>query len=512
MTGLNADDERDAEQSFSRLMFERVDSTVMAYLRIVMGIGVYLWADSYLSENKYMPIFVQPHFLYKYEGFEWVQRWPGAGMYWHFIVTKIAAVFLTIGLLSRVSAALLCASIAYVLLVERQIFVNHYYLLSCVAGLMVFLPVARRYSMDARLGLERHETTCSRWQLWFVRFQLGMPYMFGAFAKLNGDWMRGQPAEAILRKRTNLPGIGPLSEVPGAVDVMTYGGFLFDLLVVPLLLYRRTRWLAVAMALVFHLSNALILDIGVFPWFMLATLVVFFPPETLRVRLGKFLGQEQDVPSMESSHRKPTSWGRAGIWAAGIYVLIQLLLPLRPGIYPGNANWNERGHRFAWRMMLRDRQALTHYLVVDPKTGEYLYLPSTKLISGYQALNADHDPELIRQTAVQFEKYASENLNVQDCEVYALALVSLNCRKPTPMVDPNVDLTKVERGWWKDHWVLDDPGEFLVEPWTHPKEEWWQRLELPDRFRSLQGKTPSQLEAYLEELGRSHAGSPTKAN
>ena len=108
-----------------------------------------------------------------------------------------------------------------------------------------------------------------------------MPYVFGAIAKLNADWFQGQPSGIILSRHGDMPYVGEYLTTWTASMIMSYGGILYDALVVPMLLWRPTRWLAVVLSLIFHLTNATLLTIGVFPWFMLATLVVFFPPETL---------------------------------------------------------------------------------------------------------------------------------------------------------------------------------------------------------------------------------------
>ncbi|QDT03193.1 Vitamin K-dependent gamma-carboxylase [Rubripirellula lacrimiformis] len=481
---------------------DAVDSLILVWVRIVVAIAIYCWADSFLRNDQYLAIFVEPRFLFKYEPFQWVQRWTADGMWWHFAITKIAAVGLVFGLLSRVCAATLCFSIAYVLLVERQIYVNHYYLLSLTAGLLVFLPVGGRWSLDAWWGIQRRRRSFPRWQLWLLRFQLGLPYFYGAIAKLNGDWFRGQPGELILRTRFEVGG-RPISELPGVVQGFAYSGFAYDLLVVPMLLWRPTRWLAVALSLVFHLTNAATLNIGVFPWFMLATMVVFFPPDTLGRRLRLFVGAKPVDPEVvRSCSSNAVRLNPSPRWAtslAWMYVIVHLLLPLRAAIYPGDSNWNERGHRFGWRMMLRHKDALTHYLVVDQNSDEFLFVPSTIVLTGYQAQRADHHPELIRQTAVAISEAAAE-LGVPQNRVYALALVSLNGRKPVPMVDPNVDLTQVRRGWWRDDWVQDDPGPFRDKAWDVPKDRWWSELDLPEPFVPLQGRSPTELERFLKQL------------
>ena len=133
-------------------------------------------------------------------------------------------------------------------------------------------------------------------------------------------------------------------------------------------------------------------------------------------------------------------------------------------------------------------------------------MPSTHLLSPHQASHADHHPELIRQTALQFQKFAFEKLGIADCEVYALALTTLNGRKPKPLVDSSIDLTKVTPDHW-NQWVVDDAGEFLDPAWRLDREQWWTELEIPEKFGPLQGKTPTDLQNALKAMAEQQAAS-----
>ena len=518
-------------------LFEPVDSAILVYLRVIVGLGILYWAYSYTKPVAYDDIllpfydiaFLKPRFLFKYAGFEWVKLWPGNGIAWHFLITKIAAVGLVLGLLTRVSAAILCFSIAYVLLVERHIYLNHYYLLSCVAGLMVFLPVGGRWSVDRKLGIERERRLVPKWHLWLVQFQLGIPYFFGAIAKMNADWLQGQPGGIMLQDRTHVPLVETFLQVPHAGLLFSYGGLFYDLLVVPMLLYRRTRMLAVLGSIGFHLSNSQLFHIGVFPWFMLAALLIFFPWDWFPHWVGWIRSKYSDHPlsysaardkvrtdrdaaifALDEEKRKEPS-GRQAKWftpAAGMktwgfrlaltYVVIQLLLPIRPWILPGNPSWNERGQRFAWRMMLRQKVTLTTFRVEAPN-GAYQFFPARTVMTYYQMSRAERNPELVRQAAVELKKMA-ESTGTKDAKIYCLALVSLNGRRPVPLVDPTIDLTTVRRGWLHDPWVNQKVSTLPKQPWKHryDREQWWRQLVLPAPFKPLQNRRPSELEALID--------------
>lgn len=114
-------------------------------------------------------------------------------MYVHFLVLGILTVFILLGLWYRVSSLLFFLGFTYVFLIDRTNYLNHFYLLAWVSFLMVFVPVHRAASLDVVRRPEWRAATVPAWTLWLLRGVVALPYFFGGVAKINGDWLRGDP-------------------------------------------------------------------------------------------------------------------------------------------------------------------------------------------------------------------------------------------------------------------------------------------------------------------------------
>ena len=66
------------------------------------------------------------------------------------------------------------------------------------------------------------------WALWIVRFQVAVPYVYGGLAKLNGDWLAGEPIRSWLIARSAQSVVGPWLAQEWLVFTICYGGLVFD--------------------------------------------------------------------------------------------------------------------------------------------------------------------------------------------------------------------------------------------------------------------------------------------
>ncbi len=453
-----------------------IDSGPLIFFRILFGLVIVWEVLRYFSYGWIERYYVQPSLHFTYFGFDWVRPWPTMGMYLHFAVTGAVALCVALGLWYRVTSALLFVLFTYIFLLEQAVYLNHLYLVCLLCFLLIFLPAHREWSLDVKRRPSLRSITAPAWTLLLLRVQLGIVYVYGGLAKLNADWVQGEPMRTWLAKRKNYAVIGPYVTEEWFVAFFTWGGILLDLLIVPCLLWRPTRWLALAGATAFHLTNAMVFRIGIFPWLMLGATALFFPAAWWsRLRRGPGARPATHGPGRRSArrdarvdtrelprtttggehaHEAPASPARGVVMVLlGVYFLWQLLFPLRHFLYPGNVSWTEEGHRFAWHMKLRDKVGQARFVVTDPGTGQQWRIDPAGYMRRWQLRRMVTHPDMI----LQFSHYLADDFRRRghpDVEVRANVAASLNGRRPQPLIDPAVDLTTVRRGLRPADWIV----------------------------------------------------------
>jgi hypothetical protein len=160
-----------------------------------------------------------------------------------------------------------------------------------------------------------------------------------------------------------------------------------------------------------------------------------------------------------------------------VFFALQLLLPLRHFLYPGNVDWTEEGSQFAWRMMLNDKATAIQILLVDPHSGRRRPVDPRAFLTPRQINKMSEDPELLRE----FACYLKRNLAAADLgqfEVHVVALCSLNGRKPQLLIDPGVDLGVQPRTLFPQKWIVPLTEPLPDEPWLVPQSEWKEHVDV----------------------------------
>jgi hypothetical protein len=434
--------------------FEPVDVASIAVFRMAFGGLMLVEVLRYFAHGWIGAYFVRPRFHFTYAGFSWVRPWPGDWMYLHFAVLGLLSACIALGRFYRLATVGFFLGWTHVFLIDKANYLNHFYLICLLAFLMIFLPAHRGLSLDAARRPRMLAERVPAWAPWALRAQVGIPYFYGGLAKLNGDWLRGEPMRLWLAERTGFPLIGRFFEEAWAAYVFSYGGLLLDLLIVPALVWRRTRLAAFALAVAFHLLNARLFSIGVFPWLMIAATTIFFDPHWPRWWLKR---AARGTP--ESAPTRGRRWTVA--WLA-LFSAFNLFVPLRHHLYPGDVSWTEQGHRFSWHMKLRDKRSRAQFVASDPRSGASWPIDPRAYLSPRQHREMLTRPDMLRQFC-RMVAAREEQRSGRRPEVRARVETSLNGRPHQLLVDPTVDLAAQREGLGPADWIVP-----LLQPLRPP--------------------------------------------
>lgn len=448
----------DRLRSWSSTLLEPVDAASTAVFRIVLGLVLAWDAARYMGYRWIDEYYILPKVHFTYLFFEFVQPWPGQWMYVHFAALGFLALLFAAGLFYRVAAPLLFLAYTYVFLLEESVYMNHYYLIILLLFVFIFAPAERAYSLD-RLRAPASPPVVPRWTVSVVRFQLFVVYFYGAIAKLNPDWLAGEPMYSELVRRG--PDVPPIAtHLPPAflAYAIAYGGILIDAAVPILLCLRRTRVIGFVVAVVFHVLNEVFLNIGLFSYLMFGALTIFFEPDWPR-RLGARLGRGSATAQVGEAPHKPRLGPAQIALIAGlhVYVLVQLFFPLRHWLYPGPVSWTEEGHRFAWQMKLRKKDSIMTIHVRDPATGREWTVDPAAELRPRQMKKLHTFPDMV----LQYVHHLRDQLRaegIRDPVITVDWMCSLNGAPHERLVDPTVDLAAVERSWRPAKWILANPA------------------------------------------------------
>ena len=487
-----------------------VDAAGLAVLRVGIG-GLIAWEVWREIDHGFVRAdYADPRYLFRWSLLEWVKPLPDTWLFAVFVLLAISGLCVAAGLYYRTATIVMWAGMTYWFLLEKARYLNHHYLACLFAFLLIVVPAHAAWSMDAQRKPWVRSDTVPVWTVWLLRFQVGIPYFFAGVAKLNFDWLgRGEPLGMWLARQTDFPVIGGLFTSEPFVRALAFGSTALDLSVPFLLLHRRTRAFAYGGALVFHFMNSRLFNIGMFPWMMILATTIFFDADWPRrlvraVRegsaalrsvvvagfvvgfvLGGFIPRtfsgvkaviggvgvavfafhlvtDHSKQGLAAQQRASTPWrrfafGPALAWFLAVWVAVQLLVPVRHFVIPGNAHWTEEGNRFAWHMLLHDKKGTARFSISGPELLPVEFV-ITDHLTAFQIQKMVQSPDMLLQFSYYIEEFYRGVGVTDDLEVRVDTSVSLNGRPHHQMIDPNVDLTSIRRPYLPPaRWILPLP-------------------------------------------------------
>jgi hypothetical protein len=414
------------------------DIASLAAFRLLFGLVMAAAVARFLAKGWVFAFFVAPRVHFTFGAFPGVRPWPSPFIELHYAALFVAALGIAFGCAYRLSACAFFLGFTYVELAEKSLYLNHYYLVSLLAGLLCVLPAGRAFSVDAWRRPERSLATVPAWVLVALRTQIGLVYFYAGVAKLNHDWLfDGQPLRMWLAAHDAVPLVGPWLATREAALALSWLAAAFDLGIVPLLLARRTRVVGCCLVAGFHTVTGALFPIGIFPWLMSAAATTLLAPSWPRALLERCAAWWARGPRASA----PVGW-RAPRWVPlvlGAHLAVQLALPLRQYVVAGPSAWTADGFNFAWNVMVAEKSGTVSFRARDRRTGQTERVDPRDFLAGFQATAMAQDPDLVRQGAlVVAERFRQKG---RDVAVYADAVASLNGRPSRRLVDPDVDLT-----------------------------------------------------------------------
>ncbi|KAA9346677.1 HTTM domain-containing protein [Larkinella humicola] len=422
----------------------------IAFGVMLLGSVVRFWAKGWIEE-----LYIKPAFFFPYYGFEFIEP-LGEYTYLLFAVCGLSALLVALGWFYRVASVLLFLSFTYIELMDKSTYLNHYYFVSLVAFLLIFLPANVYFSVDTYRDPRRFYDQIPRWTIDSLRLLMGIVYLYAGLAKLNSDWLlEALPLRIWLPGRNDLPIIGFLFNYRETAYAFSWLGALYDLSIPFLLLNRITRPFAYVAVVVFHVLTVILFPIGMFPYIMIVAALIFFSAG-FHQRIIAVLCRLLRLPDNLLERHKILIYNglqsKRLLSVLALFFIIQLLFPFRYTLYPNELFWSEEGYRFSWRVMLMEKMGHVQFKVVD-ESGRQAVVNNHEYLTPLQEKMMATQPDML----VQFAQYLRDQYarkGFQNPKVFADTYVSLNGRLGKPYIDPTVNLAQETDSFRPKKWIL----------------------------------------------------------
>lgn len=428
----------------------------LAVFRIIFGLMVAASLVRFAARGWIDQLYIKPTFFFSFYGFEWVKP-LGNATYLLFAACLLFSLLVAIGLFYRVAATGMFLSFTYIELMDKTTYLNHYYFVSLISFLLIFLPAHVYFSADASRRRTPAAEFIPRFTVDVLKLMMAILYFYAGLAKLNSDWLiHAEPLKTWLPAKNDLPVLGPLLSEAWVAYLFSWFACFYDLTIVFWLMWKKTRVAAYITVIVFHGLTALLFPIGMFPFVMMVCTLVFFPAEFHRKIIGGLRSIFQ-IRKPGTEVGRTFAYGKKALPALQamlvVFFIFQLVFPLRYLLYPGELFWNEEGYRFSWRVMLMEKTGYSVFELREPATGRREKVNNEEYLTRLQEKQMSFQPDMILEYAHHLAReYEKKGWN--DPGVYVQSYVTLNGRPSRLFVDSTVNLAAEERTPGNKKWIL----------------------------------------------------------
>ena len=435
--------------------------------RIVFGLMMFASTLRFILKGWINDFYVTPKYYFTYYGFDWVKPLEENSMYILFGILLLSSLLIAFGFFYRISIVLFFLVFTYIELIDKTNYLNHYYFISLMSFILIFLPLNRHFSIDVYFRICKEKTKVPSWTINFIKLQIAFVYIFAGISKLNYNWLiEAQPLINWLKHQSDFPIIGSLLLNDITAYLFSWGGAIFDLFIVFILLSKRWRIYGYIVVVIFHIMTSLMFPIGVFPLVMIGSTLIFFS-ENFHIKIISFISiftlKLNDLKTGNTYNLKSSFKPFYKLLFVSFFIL-QLVLPLRYLLYPGKLFWTEQGYRFSWRVMLIEKAGYAQFYIHEPIKDRKMLVENRNYLTPQQEKMMATQPDMILQFAHHISKTFKDSIiNERNGEIINLGKspkvtadikVSLFNKGSRSFINNRINLTDEKRGFSNKSWIL----------------------------------------------------------
>ncbi len=456
-------------KKYNEYLITPIHPANLGLFRMLFGLVMAIQTVWFIASGFVEKEVIEPIIHFKFYWFSFLEPLPALGMHGLMGVLLIASILVMIGWQYRKAMVVFFVSFTYLWLLDKGYFNNHYYLISLLSFLMIFMNADACFSLKAKSAKNGSKAGSAlqfipRWQPFILKAQLVIVLVISGINKINPYWLFDyQPMKYILEQKALASGATFSGSIP-ILLFFCYGGLLLDLFVGIGLWWKKTRIPSAIALILFNLINFWMFynigEIGIFPLLMIASIVLFLEPATVIKRTPPFVSQffsisNSDQPSAKTSIPKTK---KIIPYLVGGYLIFHLLFPFRHLLYPGHVDWTGQGQRFAWRMKIMLKEIKDIQFKLEGHNGQEYPVTVAKMLSPKQYTNLIYYPDLIPQLAQRLKKEGISK-GLTNPKVKADFKVKFMGRPGYfPIVDPNTDLSKAKiHPFFSSKWINKRP-------------------------------------------------------
>ena len=433
--------------------------------RISFGLILFISTLRFILKGWVTDLYIKPTYFFTYYGFDWIIPFSNNFIYVVFFLLLVCSLMITLGLFYRYSSLLFFILFTYIELIDKTNYLNHYYFISLISFLMIFLPANKFFSIDNIVGISKKVTTIKAWQINIIKLQVGIVYLFAGIAKLNYHWLiEAQPLTNWLKHQSDFPIIGNLFLYDATAYLFSWAGAIFDLVIFFVLTNKKWRIYGYVIVVVFHILTSIMFPIGVFPLVMIVTTLIFFSDQ-FHQKILSFLGKKNTSIHIENKEDNQENKVDKLIKAVLIsFFILQLLIPFRYLLYPGKLFWTEQGYRFSWRVMLIEKAGYAQFYIHEPKMDRKMLIETRNYLTPQQEKMMSTQPDMILQFAHYLSSEFKDSTILEtngeiiklgnNPKITAEVKVSLFNKGSKDFVNQNTNLSMENRGFKNKEWIL----------------------------------------------------------